>query len=259
MKMSTTRTAIAAALAASFVMHGAIAQTAPGNAATTATDKTAVLSGMGMSSSDRDQMKGWSGERDRLAQSLKAGASKDDYRKTLADQGYTITAINTDTADYTEYEVVKGNQSFEVQIDLDKKTRMGSKVEVERNQWRADATKDAMRTGKPVMASKKLANGDAYSDRGNNRGWSDQKAMLEKGLLPGNNLAYYTGALKKMGYQITSTNDKEKDYVELEIVKGRDSYEVQMDMDGAGKASKVDVTSNMWQSEATEKALGRKK
>lgn len=259
MKMPSTLNAIVAAMATSFVMHGAIAQTGSGKVPTTATDKTAVLYGAGANSSDRAQMKSWSGERDRLAQTLRAGASKDDYRKILADQGYTITAINSDTADYTEYEVVKGNQSYEVQIDLDKKTSMGSKVEVERNQWRADATKNAMRSGKPMMASKRLANGDTYSDRANNKGWSDQKEMLEKGLAPGNNLAYYTGALKKMGYQVTSTNDKEKDYVELEIVKGRDSYEVQMDMDGAGKASKVDVTSNMWQSEATEKALGRKK
>jgi uncharacterized protein YmfQ (DUF2313 family) len=251
MKMSHTLNTIAAALATTFLMQGASAQTA--------TDKTAVLSGMGMNSSDRAQMKTWNGERDKLAQTLKAGASKDDYRKILADQGYTITAINTDTVDYAEYEVVKGNQSYEVQIDMDKKTRMGSKVEVERNQWRADATKDAMRTGKPVLASTRLANGGTYSDRANNKGWSDQKTMLEKGLVPGNTLAFYTGMLTNMGYQVTSTNDKEKDYVELEIVKGRDSYEVQMDMDGAGKASKVDVTSNMWQSDATEKALSRKK
>lgn len=259
MKMSPTRNALIAAMATGLFLHGANAQTAEGKMPATPTDKTAVLSGMGMNSSDREQMKNWSGERDQLAQTLKAGASKDDYRKILADLGYTITAINSDTADYTEYEVVRGHQSYEVQIDLDKKTRLGSKVDVERNQWRADATKEAMRTGKPVMASKRLANGDTYSDRANNKGWSDHKEMLEKGLVPGNTLAFYTGALKKMGYQVTSTNDKKKDYVELEIVKGRDSYEAQMDMDSAGKASKVDVTSNMWQSEATEKALSRKK
>ena len=76
MKMSPTRNAIAAALATCFVMQGAIAQTAAGNAAATATDRTAVLSGMGMNSSDRAQMKTWSGERDKLAQTLKAGSSR---------------------------------------------------------------------------------------------------------------------------------------------------------------------------------------
>jgi hypothetical protein len=51
---------------------------------------------------------------------------------------------------------------------------------------------------------------------------------------------------------------KEENYVELEVVKGRDTCEVQMDLDDAGKARKVDVTSNMWQAEATDKSLNRK-
>jgi DNA-dependent RNA polymerase auxiliary subunit epsilon len=255
MKTSSTLTVVVAALAASLAIQGASAQTS--DKKLVATDKTAVLAATGPNDSDRAHMKSWSSEQDMLRQALKVGASKSDYRKVLADNGYTITAINKDSADYLEYEVVKGAHSYEVQIDLDKKTRMGSKVEVDRNQWRADATTEAMRGGRPVMATRTLTNGDVYSDRVNNKGWNNQKETLEKGLLPGRDLAYYTGELKKMGYQITSTNDKDKDYVEIEIVKGRDSYEVQMDLDGAGKARKVDVTSNMWQTEATEKALSR--
>jgi len=155
--------------------------------------------------------------------------------------------------------VVKRDHSYEVQIALDKRTGMGSKVDVDRNLWRADATEEAMRSGKAVMASKPLTNGDTYSDRANSKGWTDQKEKLEKRLALGNNLAFYTSELKAMGYQITSTNDKDKNYAEYEIVKGRDSYEVQIDLDDAGKAKKVDVTSNMWQAEATEKALRRTK
>lgn len=204
-------------------------------------------------------MKSWSSEQEKLEQALKVGASKADYRKLLADNGYIITAINKDTADYVEYEVVKGDHSYEVQIDLDKKTGMGSKVDVDRNQWRADATVAAMRSGKAALASKTLSNGDAYSDRAHGKVWTDQKEKLEKGLAPGKDLAFYTGELKKMGYQITSTNDREKNYVEFEIVKGRDSFEVQIDLDDAGKARKVDVTSNLWQAEATEKALAKAK
>ncbi len=60
--------------------------------------------------------------------------------------------------------------------------------------------------------------------------------------------------MKKLGYQITSTNDREKDYLEYEIVKGDNSYEVQIDLEN-GKAKKVDVTANMWHSEATERAM----
>ena len=95
--------------------------------------------------------------------------------------------------------------------------------------------------------------------RDSSKGWNDQKERLEKSLVLGKDLAFYTGELKKMGYQITSTNDKEKNYVELEIVKGRDTYEIQMDLNDAGKAKKVDVTSNMWQADTTEKALAAKR
>jgi len=257
MKMSPSLTVVAMALATSFAMHAAVAQSTEKNVS--AADKSTVMADKRAIYSDRDRMQSWSGEKERLAKEMKVGSSKDDYRKILAANGYVITAITKDTADYVEYEVVKGEQSFEVQIDLDKKTSMGSKVDIDRNMWRADATKEAMRSGKPVLASKQLVNGDVYSDRANTKGWTDQQEKLEKALAPGKNVAFYTGELKKMGYQITSTNDKEKNYVEYEIVKGQDSYEIQLDLNDAGTAQKVDVTSNMWQAEATEKALGQTK
>lgn len=257
MKLSPSLTVIVAAIAAGFSMHAAVAQTTDTNA--NVTETKVVRTDKSANSSDRERMNSWTGEKEKLEQMLKVGATPGDYRKILAAQGYTITAINKDTAEYVEYEVVKGDHSYEVQIDLDKKTSLGSKVDVDRNLWRADATKQATRNGKPVMASKQLSNGDDYSDRANSKDWDAQKEKLEQGLVAGKDLAFYTGELKKMGYQITSTNDKEKNYVELEVVKGRDSYEVQMDLDDAGKAKKVDVTSNMWQSEATEKALGEQK
>jgi len=257
MKMSPSLTVVVAAMATSFAMHAAVAQ--PTDKRATATEASAVQADKGIKYSDRERMKSWSGEQESLKQALKVGVSKDNYRKVLADNGYTITAINKDTADYVEYEVVKRDHSYEVQIALDKRTGMGSKVDVDRNLWRADATEEAMRSGKAVMASKPLTNGDTYSDRANSKGWTDQKEKLEKRLALGNNLAFYTSELKAMGYQITSTNDKDKNYAEYEIVKGRDSYEVQIDLDDAGKAKKVDVTSNMWQAEATEKALRRTK
>jgi hypothetical protein len=183
MKMSPSLTIVVAAMAASFAMHSVVAQTT--DKKVTTTEKTAVLADKGVNYSDRERMKSWSGEQETLEQMLKVGASKADCRKILADNGYTITAINKDTADYLEYEVVKGEHSYEVQIDLDKKTSLGSKVDVDRNMWRADATKEATRSGKPVMASKQLTNGDVYSDRANNKGWTDQKEKLEKGLVVG--------------------------------------------------------------------------
>ncbi len=257
MKISPSLTAVAAVLATTFAFNAAVAQTTDKKATTTEKMTTSAEKMMGYS--DRDRMKPWSGDKDSLAQALKVGASKVDYLKTIADSGYTVTAINKDKPDNLEYEVVKGSHSYEVQIDLDKKTKLGTKVEVDSNLWRADATKDALRSGKAVMATKPLADGDVYSDRAYRKNWSSEKEKLEKSLALGKDVAYYSGELKKMGYQITSTNDKDKGYVEMEVVKGRDSYEVQIDLDDAGKAKKVDVSSNMWQSDATETALGKVK
>jgi hypothetical protein len=62
-----------------------------------------------------------------------------------------------------------------------------------------------------------------------------------------------------MGYKVTSVNADKPDYVEYEIVKGEDTFEVQIDFDkNSGKATKVDVSANMWQAEATDKALSRR-
>lgn len=257
MNTSTSRTAIAAAVAAAFALNVAVAQTTTDKKQATTAEKSAVVNvDKNVDYSDRNRMKTWSGDKERLATNLKVGASKADYMKIIADAGYTITAINSDKPDYLEVEVVKGNDSYEVQIDLDKKTNIGSKVDVDRNLWRSDATKEAMRSGKAVAATKASPDGSKYSDRTYAKNWNSEKEKLEKTLATGSNVASYKGALQKMGYQITSTNDREKDYVEFEVVKGQDSYEIQIDLDDKGMGKKVDVTSNMWQSEATEKALG---
>ena len=59
-----------------------------------------------------------------------------------------------------------------------------------------------------------------------------------------------------MGWTITAVNKDKPDYAEWEIVKGDQSYEVQLNFDKAShKANKIDVTTNMWQAEATERAL----
>lgn len=258
MTTSLSRTAIAAAVFAAFALNVSYAQTSD-KKPTATLDKAAVAVDPSVDFSDRNRMKSWSSNKEQLAATLKVGASKADYMKLIADAGFTITAINADKPDYLEYEVVKGTDSYEVQIDLDKKTKFGSKVDVDRNMWRADSTKTALRSGKPMAATKASSDGSMYSDRTYAKKWNSEKEKIEKSLAPGKDVAFYTGELKKMGYQITSTNDKEKDYVEMEIVKGRDSYEVQIDLDGSGKAKKIDVTSNMWQSDATEKALSAQK
>jgi hypothetical protein len=53
--------------------------------------------------------------------------------------------VNYDKPDYVEYEVVKGDKSYEVQIDLDKNSHKARKVDVAYNAWQTDATEDALK------------------------------------------------------------------------------------------------------------------
>jgi len=220
-----------------------------------AADKTAAAPDANRSAygaySDRANMKTSSVDRKALQDSLKKGQSAAAIKDKIGSMGWKITATNDAEADYLEYEVVKGNYSAEVQIDVDKATKMATKVDVANNLWRADSTKAAMK-GQPFTL---VTSGD-YSERKYMKAWSGEKDMLEKALAKGQTTDYYSKKLAEMGYQVTSTNDREKDYLEYEVVKGRNSYEVQIDMDAkTGRSKKVDVTTNMWESEATERAL----
>lgn len=203
--------------------------------------------------SDREQMKPWTSDKELLERELKLGQSKAFYAKALADRGFHVTSINADKPDAVEYEIVKGDRSYEVQIDFDGAGK-ATKLDVTTNVWRADATKAAMKGNKAPVATQYQRGNEAYSDRARMKTWSGEKDRLEQALAPGHDKGFYDQQLKKLGYQVTSVNDNKKDYVEYEVVKGSDSFEVQIDLDG-GKAKKVDVTTNAWQSESTERAL----
>jgi len=247
-KISTSIAALSAALLASTGASAADSQA-------TRSGAMAPQSSMqnGADYSDRARMKGWSNEKDQLERELRLGQNKAFYVKTLADRGFQITSVNSSEANSAEYEVVKGNQRYEVQIDFDNAGK-ATEIDVTTNMWRTDATKAAMRGEKVPMATGFVKGNEAYSDRARMKTWSNEKDRLEKTLALGHEKGYYGDQLKAMGYQVTSTNDNDRDYVEYEIVKGADSYEVQIDFTN-GKAREVDVTTNVWQSEATERAL----
>lgn len=255
MKFTSTRITIALVTAGA-VLLGPVAANAANQAADTARSSPGAPADR-MSYSDRAQMKIWNNEKDRLQADLKLGETKAFYPKALSERGYTVTSINADSNDSVEYEVVKGNQSYEVQINFDKAGK-SSKVDVSTNAWRTDSTKAAL-AGKTVPTASRFEKGnEAYSDRANLKAWTGEKEKLERALALGHEKVYYDQQLKKMGYQVTSVNDAEKDYVEYEVVKGRDSFEVQIDFDG-NKSRKVDVTTNVWKSDATERALAAAK
>jgi uncharacterized protein YmfQ (DUF2313 family) len=210
--------------------------------------------------SDRDRMRSSKDEEDTLEKALKTGEEKEFYRRELNKLGWQITSINYDKPDYVEYEIVKGDNSYEVQIDFDKNSRKATKVDVTTNVWQTDATENALKTQKKVDYPKKTtANPARYSDRDRMKSSKDEEDKLEAALKTGEEKDFYRRALEKMGWKITSVNYDKADYVEYEIVKGDQSYEVQIDVDkNSRKATKVDVAANAWKADATKKALSQR-
>ena len=207
--------------------------------------------------SDRDQMKNAKDDEDKLERALKTGESKDFYRRELEKMGWSISSVNYDKPDYVEYEIVKGDDSYEVQVDFDKNSNKATKVDVAPNIWKTDATEKALTDRKKVAyPAKTTANPERFSDRERMKTAKNTEEKLEKALKTGEEKAFYRRELEKMGWKITSVNYDKPDYVEYEIVKGDDSYEVQIDFDkNSHKATKVDVAMNIWKADATKQAL----
>lgn len=78
-------------------------------------------------------MKEWTDEKDTLEKALGTGREKVYYAKKLADLGYKVEATNDREADYLEYEIFKGNRTYEVQIDFHKAAQKSSKVDLTAN------------------------------------------------------------------------------------------------------------------------------
>ena len=206
----------------------------------------------GTSSSDRAMATTAQAEREQLEKALTGVKTVTGISAKLSQMGYQITAINDADKNSMEYEVVKGPHSHEVTLDLS--GGQVTDVSVAANLWRADTTKLALE-GKKVQAIKS----SDFSDRRFMPAWNAEKQALQKSMTPGKAPADYLSQLQGLGYTVTSVNDREKDYVEVEIVKGQNSYEVQLDLNTkTGKAEKVDVTNNLWESDATEAALKRR-
>jgi uncharacterized protein YmfQ (DUF2313 family) len=207
--------------------------------------------------SDRDRMKTAQDSEDKLEKALKTGEAKEFYRRELEKMGWQITSVNYDKPDYLEYEIVKGDDSYEVQIDFDKNSNKATKVDVTTNVWKTEETERALKDRKKVSyPNRTTTNPERYSDRDRMKTSKDSKDSLEKALKTGETKQFYRRELEKMGWKVTSVNYDKPDYLEYEIVKGDDTYEVQVDIDkNSHKATKVDVTTNAWKTDATKQAL----
>jgi hypothetical protein len=202
-------------------------------------------------------MKVWNEGRDQLEKELGVGKDKAHYRQTIEKLGYAITAVNVDKPDYLEYEVIKGAESYEVQVDMS--NGIAKEVDVTTNVWRADETNAAMKNKEyrytyPAAVTK---NPEKVSDRIRNKAWTEEKVTIERQLGINQDRAYYGPALEKMGYKVTSVNKSDDDTLEMEVVKGDTSYEVEVDFDDKTKKStKIEVSTNLWETEATRQAKG---
>ncbi|MEO8740412.1 MAG: hypothetical protein ABI537_12015 [Casimicrobiaceae bacterium] len=202
-------------------------------------------------------------EKDMLEQKLKAGTDRASYKKIIEANGYRVSAINADKPDYLEYEIVKGTHSLEVQLDFKDGAHRATGIDVTSNMWRADSTKRMEKDNSYKSATPMVADPTGkYSDRRYMKEWTSEKERLQAALPPNMKVADYKTKLQQMGYTISSVNDREPDYVEYEIVKGQNSFEVQIDRDPKTQmATKVDVATNVWDAAGTDrvKAANKKK
>jgi hypothetical protein len=125
--------------------------------------------------------------------------------------------------------------------------------------WRANGNERMREDEKSMPATALVADPKGRcSDRRHLQGWNDEKDRLEKALPVNLNAADHRAKVEGMGYKVTAVNDREMEYVEYEVVKGENSYEVQIDLDiSTGIARKVDVTSNLWEAGTTDRATNR--
>ena len=197
-------------------------------------------------------------EKDVLEKMLTGATSVEELRDRLTQAGYIVTSINEESEDELEYEVVKAGHSFEVKAEMEGEAL--TEIDVDDNLWRAEETKRAMSDAsyKPANVMYDEENPRRYSDSQYKENWNQEKEVLEAALPKGKTVDEYQKILQDQGYQITSMNETDSDKVEFEIVKGKQSYEVQFGRDSATKlVDDIDVTTNMWQSKETERALGQ--
>ncbi|ART81608.1 hypothetical protein CBP31_02320 [Oceanisphaera profunda] len=206
---------------------------------------------------DRMGLENYDRQRDALEKDLTGSDTVEQLRSRLQKAGYRLTAINQESDSDIEYEVVKGDHTFEVKSEVsDGKLK---DLAVTNNIWRADTTKRALKDAdydaSDVTYDKE--NPGRYSDAQFADTWAQEKDALAAAMPAGKKFDDYKKILEDKGYQITSINDADDDEVEFEIVKGDHSFEVNLERDDDTKVvEEVEISNNIWHSEETEKALG---
>lgn len=147
------------------------------------------------------------------------------YWDQLTDMGYAITAVNYDEPEYVEYEVVKGNRTYEVQIRMDKNTNRSTSIDVVPNHWKAAATKRSLMlstwTDSADVDSSDLVfvRSDKFSDRDREQ---MARTLQELEELPlGQQKRFYRRVLQQQGFEIVDTDIFADGMVQFAAVKDR--------------------------------------
>lgn len=194
-------------------------------------------------------------ERERLESALSRVTDRAGFAAAIEAEGYRLASVNADRPEYLEFEIVKDQASHEVRIEFDPDSKKVRDLDVDRNIWRA-ATTERMLADPDYVAAAPLAPAEdgGSSDRPRIDAWEDEKDRLET-LLENRKVDEIVAELREAGYEITATNDREPGYVEFEVVKGDNSYEVQVDVDeDTQHAEDVDVTANLWRARSTRES-----
>ena len=64
--------------------------------------------------------------------------------------------------------------------------------------------------------------------------------------------------IERQGFTVSAVNAENLDEVEYEVVKEQNSYEVMAELDDDKRIRNVEVSENLWQADATERALERR-
>lgn len=190
----------------------------------------------------------WNQGQAELQKALAPGDSASAYRKAIEDMGYKVTSVNYNDKDYVEYELVKDDQTWEVQIDVNEKTGKATNVDVAMNAWKTDATERAL--GQKTAKSDPDVRRNPYSDRA--RVTTSQLIKELEALPVGHEKQYYKDQLKTHGYEITKINTDDTDELTLEAVKKAHSVDLTVSFDeNTGKSTSVDASTLWMESQST--------
>jgi hypothetical protein len=106
-----------------------------------------------IASAKSDSSERWHQGQADLQKNLPPGQPASVYRKKIEDLGYKVTATDEKKASYEEYELVKGDQTWKVKINVDENTHKATKVNVASNMWKSDETKRELERAKSNGAS----------------------------------------------------------------------------------------------------------